>query len=83
MTSLFLESFWDLFFAQEILNHLPKVRRLFGCVFISTGSYMFSPDKLQQLVLYFEDAMSTIDELDIVLKWKESTVTLPGMTSEY
>ena len=44
---------------------------------------MFSPDKLQQLVLYFEDAMSTIDERDIVLKWKESTVTLPGMTSEY
>ena len=36
-----------------------------------------------QLVLYFEYVMSTIDKRDIVLKWKESTVTLPDITSEY
>ena len=65
MASLLLESFWDLFYAQEILPHVIQqyVQRLFGCVFISTGSYLFSPDKLQQLVMYFEDAMSTTNEI--------------------
>ena len=33
--------------------------------------------------MYFEDARDVNHKRDIVFKWKESTVTLPDMTSEY
>lgn len=87
MASL-LQSYWDVFYAQEILHCLPSViqRNCEGCTFESLSQQDHTCDHLtrrQQLDLYFEDVLFSIDERDILLRWTEAVSSLPEVTQEY
>ena len=81
-----LNSYLDFFYAKEILWCQPQiVRRMCeGCQIESLSQTDHSCVLLsqqQQLILYFENILSEIDECDILIKWREAASQIA--TPEY
>jgi hypothetical protein len=79
-----LESYFKLFYAQEILKKMEKVLMIKcdGCVINSlsqTDHSCLRLSKKEQIKLYFEDILLEVDENEILRNWEHSISQLKGV----
>lgn len=76
-----LDSYFDFFYAKEILKKMADVllKKCVGCVTNSLSQVDHSCltlTKSEQLKLYFEDILLEVDENEILRNWESSTSLL-------
>lgn len=72
-----LESYWDFFYARNMMDAASAVikRTCTGCEngYLSQREHScLSMTKREQLELYFDDIVQSINEEDIILQWYEA-----------